>query len=151
MIDVAEQLEYDPATEAKDLDRALLGGVRLANFISDEEILRENPKFYTDVIPPEYSSAILRCFFDIFNSQFRIVPNTMITVMHTEEGFLRMDVRCDSCIITFKIDTRDNSGTVNHREAYQESKEVSTWEEYQHKEIFLLGKAVFDNYFWGDC
>lgn len=150
-INVAEKLRYDPDLEAQDLDRALVGGkVFQAHFASSEEFFGKNSKFYTDVIPLEYSSTIAKYFFYIFQSQIGIFTNTYVDVLHTEKGLLHMDVGCGSCAITFEIDTNSNRGIVKHREAYKESLTVSTWKEYEYKDIFLLGKAVFDSYFWGD-
>lgn len=151
MMDIEEQLKYDPDLEAKYLDRALVfGGVPQAHFASEGEFFSKNSKFYTDVIPSEYSLAISDRFWNIFSSEMNLFTNTAVDVMHTKEGLLRMDVSCGALIITFEIDTNANSGVVSHRGMCKESLEVSSWKEYPHKDIFLLGNAVFGNYFWGN-
>jgi len=150
-VNIAEQLKCDPNLEAEYLDNAIVnGGLCDIHFANSEEFFNNDSKFYAEIIPSEYASEIYNQFFDIFNSQMSFFYKTSIYIAHTETGLLRMDIECDSCIIAFEIDTNANCGIVKHREAHKGAKVVSTWEEYPHKEIFLLGKAVFDDYFWGN-
>jgi len=151
MTDVIEQLKYDPNLEAQELDRALVGsGLRQAHFASEGEFLSKNSKFYNDIIPSEYSLAISDRFWNIFSSEMNLFTSTSIDITHTQSGMLRMAVSCGALVITFEIDTETNSGVVSHRGMCKESLEVSSWKEYPHKDIFLLGNAVFGNYFWGE-
>ncbi|NTV77946.1 MAG: hypothetical protein HGA25_02075 [Clostridiales bacterium] len=149
MTDIPEQLNYDPTLEAQELDRAIVcEKTRQAHFTSSEKQYLENSKFYSDVIPFEYSTAIFDRFWNIFSSEMNLFTTTSIDILRTETGLLHMDVSCGALIITFEIDTETNNGTVNHRGMCKESQTVSSWNEYGHKDIFLLGKAVFDDYFW---
>lgn len=146
---IVEQLKYDPDLEAKELDRAIVcEKTRQAHFISSEKLFSENSKFYADVIPIEYSDALFDRFWGLFSSETNLFTSISIDISHTKNGILRMDISCGALIITFEIDAETNYGTVNHRGMCQESQTVSTWKEYSHKDIFLLGKAVFDDYFW---
>jgi len=151
MTDAIEQLNYDPDLEAEYLDNALVnGGLHDIHFANSEEFFSNSSKFYAEIIPSEYSLEIYNRFFDIFNSQMSFFQKISVDILHTETGLLRMEVSCDSCAITFEIDTNANSGIVKHRVAHKGANPVSSWEEYPHKDIFLLGKAVFDNYFEGN-
>lgn len=150
-VSIVEQLKYDPEIEAQDLDRAIVcEKTKQAHFVSSEKIYEGNSKFYAGIIPTEYSNAIFDRFWNIFSSETNLFNSISIDVLHTRGGILRMDVSSGALIITFEIDTETNNGVVSHRGMCQESLEVSSWKEYTHKDIFLLGKAVFDNYFWGD-
>ena len=151
MIEVNEQLNYDPDLEAEYLDNTLiLSGLKDIHFANEEEFLNKSTVFYAEIIPSEYSLEIYNRFFYIFNSQLSFFPKIAIDISHTDTGLLSMNIGCDCCAITFEIDTNSRSGIVKHREALKKAKPVSSWEEYPHKDIFLLGKAVFDNYFEGN-
>jgi hypothetical protein len=148
-VSIAEQLNFDPNLEAEYLDSTLiLSGLTNIHFANEEEFLNKTSVFYAEIMPSEYSLEIYNHFFDIFNSQLSFFPKIAIDISHTETGLLHMDIGCDSCAITFEIDTNSREGIVKHREAYKEAKVVSTWEKYPHRDIFLLGKAVADDYFW---
>lgn len=150
-VSIAEQLNFDPNLEAEYLDNALiLSGLTDIHFANEEEFLNKATVFYAEIIPTEYSLEIYNRFFDIFKSQLSFFPKIAVDISHTDTGMLSMNIACDSCAISFEIDTNSRNGIVKHREAQKEAKVVNTWKEYPHKDIFLLGKAVFDGYFWGN-
>ncbi len=146
-VSITEQLNLDPNLEAEYLDSTLiLSGLTDIHFANEEEFVNKPTVFYAEIIPSEYSLEIYNRFFDIFNSQLSFFPKIAIDISHTDTEMLSMNIACDSCAITFEIDTNSKSGIVKHRPAYKDAKVVSTWKEYPYKEIFLLGKAVFDYY-----
>ena len=150
-VSIAEQLNLDPNLEAEYLDSTLINsGIKDIHFANEEEFLNKTTVFYAEIIPSEYSLEIYNHFFDIFNSQLSFFPKIAIDISHTKTGLLHMNIGCDSCAITFEIETNSRNGIVKHREAYKDAKVVSTWKEYPHKDIFLLGKAVADDYFFGN-